>query len=57
MIANRKGSFDLYGLDFVLDFELNPWLLEARQCPSPILFYFNNEHNRTLTGGLGVFFR
>lgn len=33
-IQNRKGSFDVYGLDFVLDTELNVWLLEINASPS-----------------------
>lgn len=33
-MQNRKGSFDVYGLDFVLDTELNAWLLEINASPS-----------------------
>ena len=34
MVSNRKGSFDLYGLDFVLDEELNVWCAAPPVCVS-----------------------
>lgn len=44
-IQNRKGSFDVYGLDFVLDTELNVWLLEINASPSM-------EHSTPITSRL-----
>ena len=33
-IENRPNSFELYGFDFVLDKNLNPWLIEANMSPA-----------------------
>ena len=45
MIENRKGSFDMYGYDFVLDEDLNTWLLEINASPSM-------EHSTPVTARL-----
>lgn len=44
-VQNRKGSFDVYGLDFVVDTELNAWLLEINASPSM-------EHSTPVTSRL-----
>jgi D-alanine-D-alanine ligase-like ATP-grasp enzyme len=33
-IENRTNSFELYGFDFVVDDQLDPWLLEANMSPA-----------------------
>jgi tubulin monoglycylase TTLL3/8 len=33
-IENRPNSFELYGFDFVLDKDLNPWMIEANMSPA-----------------------
>lgn len=34
LVENRQGSFDVLGLDFMLDSDLNVWLLEVNSSPS-----------------------
>ena len=34
MVDNRKNSFEFYGCDFMVDDDLNVWLLEVNSSPS-----------------------
>lgn len=34
MIENRKNSFEFYGYDFMVDEDLNVWLIEVNSSPS-----------------------
>lgn len=34
MVDNRKNSFEFYGYDFMVDDELNVWLIEVNSSPS-----------------------
>lgn len=34
VIKNTSNSFELYGFDFVLDYKLNPWLIEVNLSPA-----------------------
>lgn len=34
MVDNRKNSFEFYGYDFMVDDELNVWLIEVNSNPS-----------------------
>ena len=33
-MVNRRNSFEFYGFDFMLDDELNCWLIEVNSSPS-----------------------
>lgn len=33
-VDNRKNSFEFYGYDFMVDIDLNVWLLEVNSSPS-----------------------
>ena len=33
-IENRQNSFELFGFDFVIDKDLNCWLIEANMTPA-----------------------
>ena len=45
MVENRAHSFEIYGFDFMLDNELNPWLIEVNSSPSM-------EYSTTITKDL-----
>ena len=34
MVDNRKNSFEFYGYDFMVDQDLNVWLIEVNSSPS-----------------------
>jgi tubulin monoglycylase TTLL3/8 len=34
LIANTQSAFELYGADFMLTDDMNPWLLEVNSSPS-----------------------
>ena len=34
MIENRKNSFEIYGYDFMIDNNLDTWLIEINSSPS-----------------------
>ena len=33
-IINKKGSFELFGYDFMVDDECNPWIIEINTSPA-----------------------
>ena len=33
-VESRKNSFEVFGYDFMLDAEANPWLIEVNSSPS-----------------------
>ena len=34
VIEHKSNSFELYGFDFILDYKLNPWLIEVNRSPA-----------------------
>ena len=34
MVNNRKNSFEFFGYDFMVDVDLNVWLIEVNSSPS-----------------------
>jgi len=43
MMDNRKNSMEMFGYDFMIDEEYNPWIIEINSSPSmdysTVIFY------------------
>ena len=42
LVKERKNSFELYGYDFMLDCNYNPWIIEVNSSPSMEINTVNN---------------
>ena len=40
-LERKKGFFELYGCDFILDENLNPYLMDINSNPSLLIYFFN----------------
>eukprot|EP00826_Nyctotherus_ovalis_P038044 TRINITY_DN3530_c0_g1_i1.p1 TRINITY_DN3530_c0_g1~~TRINITY_DN3530_c0_g1_i1.p1 ORF type:complete len:285 (+),score=72.26 TRINITY_DN3530_c0_g1_i1:73-927(+) len=61
VIEHRSNCFELFGFDFVLDYKLNPWLIEVNRSPAcsertdwlvEMLGTFLNDHLESMADGL-----
>lgn len=50
MVENRKNSFEMFGYDFMVDEDGNPWLIEINS--SPAMDYSSSVTERMVKEGL-----
>jgi hypothetical protein len=44
-VEDRKNSFEIYGYDFMIDADYNPWLIEINSSPD---FSYSTEVTKVL---------